>query len=479
MGKNLIILVLALSLAVVLMGFPRGGSTGTRPPPLPPPPVDQPPSEEPGEPIAGNFDPVFEAITGDPALAAFGFCLLDDRGRVLASRQADLPLIPASTFKTLTAATALERLGAEFRFETRLEADVPPGVPELKQLVLRGGGDPTLEMADLETIADEVKRRGVRRIGQVLGDASAFPGPTAGDFWGWGDVGNAYGSPVAGLNLGHNRFKAVFQPAEVAGPPARLVTSDPEVPGVEWINEVVTAAAGSGDGVTIYGGPDARRIRLTGSVPAGAARFTVGGAVPDPAGFAAFHFDRLLREKGILIEQAPSAGRIDEAHPWWTHRSKPLVEIIDHLQAVSDNHEAEALFKKIGVDAGGDPAAVIRAHWEERGLRLGSCRIVDGSGLSRANYLPAITLARLQHLAASGPAGAVFRETLNPAHGGRIRWKGGAMSAVRCYSGLVTLADGREGAFAILFNHFPDAVVVERHVDALVGAMTAPPVSPR
>jgi len=466
MAKNLIIALLTAALAAVaLWSSPEMVTAGN-----PDAPVRQ--AAAPGPQAPAAILQALREIENDPALAsaAFGFCLLDPEGETIAVHQERLPLIPASTLKTLTVASALEILGPEFHFETVVEATGRPGDPHLESLVIRGGGDPTLAMPTLEKWADELAARGVKSIGQVLGDASIFTAPTVGDFWGWGDIGNAYGSPAAGLNLNHNRFLARFIPGN-PGQAARFAGAEPEVPAVRWENTVTTAGPGSGDGVVIYAGPAAAVIRLTGTVPAGVDRFEVGGAVPDPAHFTAFHLDRLLRERGITIHRAPAAGSARESRRWLSHRSAKLLEIARQLQQTSDNHEAECLFRMIGVHQSDDPASVIRRHWETRGLPLAACRLVDGSGLSRANYLPAITLARLQHLALTGPAGRDYLSTLNPTRQGDARTKGGAMSAVRSSTGCLTLADGRQGSFAILFNHFPDSTVVEKHISALTHAI--------
>ena len=134
----------------------------------------------------------------------------------------------------VTTATALEVLGPDFRAETRLLAKVPPREGVLEgDLILRGGGDPLLSLSDLAAWAAELQRQGLRRIhGRVLGDGSLFTGSLFDDHWSWGDIGNGYGSPVAGLNLEHNRYTAVFAPGRAEGQPAQLVEIVPEVPGI-------------------------------------------------------------------------------------------------------------------------------------------------------------------------------------------------------------------------------------------------------
>lgn len=419
------------------------------------------------------------AMGGDPGLAgmAFGFCLLDPLGAPVVAENAGVGLIPASSLKTVTAAAALEILGPEFRFETKLIAtgDLDAATGALAgDLVIAGGGDPTLADADLRGWVEAVRQRGINSVaGSVVGDGSIFPGEPVGDFWGWGDVGNGYGSPASGLNFNHNRFVARFRAGAAEGDPAAFLGASPEVPGGEFANFVTTGAPGSGDGVMIYGGPNAARLHLRGTVPPGADAFPVTGAAPDPPRFAAHAFSNALREAGIEVQGGVSVGRVAEPDgaPLLVHQSAPLIEILGHLLEVSDNHEAECVFKMLGVVAHRPPADAIRDHWAARGLDLSRARIVDGSGLSRANFIAADDLSRLQFLAASGDHGALYAEALNAHFGGKVRWKGGAMSSVRSYTGLVESASGERFAFAMLFNHYQDARAVSRWRDALVRAI--------
>src|SRR5690606_15037553 len=99
--------------------------------------------------------------------------------------------------KTLTTATALEVLGPDFRFKTRLGVSAANEAEGLKgDLVIVGGGDPMLSITDLETWAKGLAEAGVKSIpGRVIGDGRFFPGSPFADFWNWGDIGNGYGSP--------------------------------------------------------------------------------------------------------------------------------------------------------------------------------------------------------------------------------------------------------------------------------------------
>ncbi|NIP95205.1 MAG: D-alanyl-D-alanine carboxypeptidase/D-alanyl-D-alanine-endopeptidase, partial [Akkermansiaceae bacterium] len=63
-------------------------------------------------------------------------------GGVVYAREPDLPLVPASNQKVLTAAAALSYWGPAHRFVTRIESDRPPDATGVVgELCVRGGGD--------------------------------------------------------------------------------------------------------------------------------------------------------------------------------------------------------------------------------------------------------------------------------------------------------------------------------------------------
>ena len=93
-------------------------------------------------------------------------------GTVLFAHQGDLALNPASNQKLVTAAAALSRLGPEFRMRTALYGRVDgDGVATLS---LRGYGDPSLGQADLIELARDLADHGVRRVGEIVVDATYF-----------------------------------------------------------------------------------------------------------------------------------------------------------------------------------------------------------------------------------------------------------------------------------------------------------------
>lgn len=385
--------------------------------------------------------------------AAVGFCVLDGDGEVVyASPLSETALCPASALKTLTAGAAFGLLGEDYRFITDLVA--VGGLSEDGEvpgdLVLRGGGDPTLSEADLEKLAEDAVRKGLKRVaGNLRMDEAIFPSDPVSDHWVWGDLGNAYGAGAFGLNVGRNVVKLVFDAGEKEGDAARWLRSEPDIhEGIDWEIEVRTGPKGSGDGVMVYSAPRMQWIRATGTVPLGAEGFSVRAALPDPPRLAGELLRKALVRRGVVFSGGITEENLTEVRIV-RHESAPLPEIVDHMQLVSDNLEAQCLFLMIGAKAGKDSAVVLREYWEGMGVSFEGLRLIDGSGLARATMIRPLDLARVNHLARKAGYGERFLASL-PGDD-ELKSKRGAMSGVRTEVGFVDRG-GKEYTFALMAN---------------------------
>ena len=410
---------------------------------------------------AVGFAEVFEEEMKDPAFAgvAVSMAVLDEDGGVwFASPLAQTAMCPASALKVLTTGAALAKLGPDHRFETTLATSARDGSEIRGDLSIVGSGDPTLSTRQLEVMVDELAKSGVRRVdGRVLADASIFPEHPMSDHWNWGDVGNAYGAGAYGLNLNHNRMVLRFQPGSSAGAEATFLGTNISLPGVVWDHRVTTGPPGSGDGVVVYSEPYGMRVTTRGTVPAGAGEFAVRAAIPNPPETATAVVLAALLKRGIEItDRTRPAARADTVLA--STKSAPLIDIIYNIHHVSDNVEAQCVF--LALAPGGNPAAVVRKHWEEAGVEFAALRLLDGSGLARANMIRAVDLAAVTHAALAAEHGDAFHDSLPAYQDGAVRSKPGGMSGVSTSTGTITTADGRRMTYAFMANGAPDLQAV-------------------
>ena len=345
---------------------------------------------------------------------------LDD-GRVLYTRRADLPLVPASTQKLITTATALLTLGPTARRETLVVGATPtvdadrttvPG-----DLYLVGAGDPTFSNADLGALAKQlVEGVGITRVrGAVVGDESLLDAKR--------------GSP-----------DSAFKPdLDLGGQLGALIV---------------------GRGVTDAEGPaHVAAARLQALLKARGVRFdrrAATGTAPEDAGDA------------LAVDPSPS-----------------IAELVRAINQPSDNLYAELMLKVVGAESGSGGstlagATVARATMARLGLRP---TIVDGSGLSRGNRTTArqvVTLLRamrsgqasrawMASLTVAGRNGTLKRRMRGTAAAGRCSGKTGTLRGVSALSGYCTTTAGRRVAFSFLENGvgFGAKAVEDRMVSAL------------
>lgn len=400
----------------------------------PPAGLDLPPLVEPdpvAEPVAGpragSLDPV--AVRGalrrplsDPALGPHvvaGVAALDGSPEVLAgARDA---AIPASTTKLLTSVAALEALGPDRRFATRVVS------PRRGRVTLVGGGDPLLERApsdaevgeppraDLRTLAqrtaDGLRADGVRRV-ELSYDASLFSGPTTSPTWEDDYLTSGVVSPISAL----------------------------------WADRGVR--------------PDGIRAS-------------------DPALEAGRAFAAALREAGVRVTGAvrsrPAPDGADEVA---RVVGMPVDLLVEHLVETSDNEVAEVLAHQVGLEVEGEGyfaagARAVTATLRDLGVDLADSRLNDGSGLSRDNRLTATALldtlavagrpgrpelrAVLTGLPVAGFTGSLqFRfDTVDPVALGTARGKTGTLTGVSGLAGVVVAADGTVLLYSVVADRIP------------------------
>lgn len=95
---------------------------------------------------------------------------------------------PASTTKLFTAATALARLGSDYRFETTVYVDAEVDAQVAGNIYLKGRADPVLQPEDIVKLADVLLESGVKSIqGDILVDTTYLDTVREGPGWMWDD----------------------------------------------------------------------------------------------------------------------------------------------------------------------------------------------------------------------------------------------------------------------------------------------------
>ena len=146
----------------------------------------------------------------------------DATGQLLAELHDDEPVPTASVMKLVTAATAYEVLGPDYRLTTEVVPGMQPGTA-----VLIGGGDPTLRSGDSSyfpgstaSIADLAAQLDNQHITAIGIDTSRYSGPQWHPSWEPEDRTLGYMSPISALMVDGGRADPAAQESPRSEDPA-------------------------------------------------------------------------------------------------------------------------------------------------------------------------------------------------------------------------------------------------------------------
>lgn len=455
-----------------------------------------------------------DSLISDPMFrsAHWGVLIVDPvAGDTLYSRNAGKLFLPASNQKLLTGATALARLGPDYRWTTRLLATAMPVRGVLRgDLAVVGTGDPSISdslgggsaMGPLLALADSLAARGVRTItGRLIRGGDAFPDSSLGFGWAWDDLDYDYSAPVDELVFNEGYATVTVIGGRRAGEPVRVRTAPASsVPRIGALR-VVTAAGPSR--VTWAGDLRGPRptLALTGTV---APRDSVVLTVALRHATAAF-LDALaeaLATRGIRIRGGVEPDALADTTAMTTlvtRQSPPLRTVLPRFEKPSQNQLGELLFKTIaregtGVGTADSGRAVVERQLLAWGADSAGFAVRDGSGLSRHDYVSPETIVRVLDAMRRHPEFALFRDALpiagvdgtirtrmrgTPA-AGNAHAKTGTLDKARNLSGYVTTADGRLLLVSLMANnHVVSNREVERVQDAILAWVAGTPLEGR
>jgi dihydroorotase/N-acyl-D-amino-acid deacylase len=296
-----------------------------------------------------------------------------DSGKVVYALNADKLFVPASTTKTLTEGTLLAKLGADYRFHTRvyrtgpidkkgtLNGDlilVASGDLNLSNRIQSDGtlafvdhdhsyngpalpGDP---LAVIQEFVSQIKAKGVRKIeGHVYVDTSLMPDS---------EKEGGTGVVMSSIMVNDNVIDLVGEPGAKPGDPVQLSVS-PQTSYLRFVNKIVTGEAKSKlafSAADPVAAPDGSlSVTLTGSIPVGMEPQTAAFAVPSPTKFATAAIGDVLKSAGIVVD-SKAAAPVTDFTPYQRfytaenqlaeHLSPPLSEEIKITLKVSQNVHA-------------------------------------------------------------------------------------------------------------------------------------------
>jgi D-alanyl-D-alanine carboxypeptidase/D-alanyl-D-alanine-endopeptidase (penicillin-binding protein 4) len=427
-------------------------------------------------------------------------------GKTLYELNPEHYFIPASNAKLFTCALALNRLGGNFTFQTRVLAGSPPDETGRVRGPLRlvGGGDPSLSgraipyrvgpvtgnpLAGIEDLADQLLARGVRRVdGGIIGDDTWYVWQPYAEGWAVEDPQSDDGPAISALSVADNVLTLSVRPGATVGDPAALsLLPASELYRIE--NRVRTVAAGGERRIRFERVPGSRDARLWGTIPLRDHGQDLLLGVEDPALFAAQALAAALGRRGVAVngparsehlypdslaslDEAPEPA-LPEGIELARRVSAPLIEDLRITAKVSQNLHAELALRAVGrvrrnvgsFEAG---MAEMKTFLAETGADPAGYNLLDGSGLSRLDLVTPSTVIKLLRYMYASPArdpwislfpvaardGTLGSRFGGTAAAGRVYAKTGSLSHVSALSGYLQRPDATWVAFSVLVNNY-------------------------
>ena len=361
-------------------------------------------------------------------LPSSSLLLLDENKKVLHSRNAAHPYIPASTIKILTALIALEHWGNDYRFKTDFYYD-----EDSKSVWVKGYGDPFLVSEEIDIIVKKLMHTGINELDGISVDNSYFS--KAINIDGQGNSLNPYDASLGATAANFNTINVRVYLDTVS-------SSETQTPLTPLAN---TLAKG---------------------LDIGTHRINLGNAE-----YGSRYFAELLKAK-LNLSKIPTdsffqSGKIPEtAELLFTHHnSKTLENIIGSMLEFSNNFIANQLFLTLGAAIYGAPADINKSQamvdeYIKNNFDWADYVIVEGAGLSRQNRMTANQL--IEVLDKFSP----YRHLMS-AQTDNIFAKTGTLHNVSTYAGYINRTNGWS-PFAIMINqrvnfNFRKDIALELH----------------
>ena len=443
-------------------------------------------------------------------------------GEVLYQENADKLFAPASTTKCFTVATALDALGADYRFRTPVyRTGKVTDAGELKgDLILVASGDLTMggrtnekgeiaftnsdhtyatfsedasltapdPLAGLNEIARQIVAAGIKKVsGNLLVDDRLFD-HAEGSGSGPGNI-----TPII---VNDNVIDFLIEPTE-AGQPAK-VTVRPQTKLFEMKLDMQTVEKGSKPETWMH--VENNQITLRGKIPAGRSPLVRIYEVPDPAGWARSLLIEALQRAGVEVSASisihhpevklPPKAEIEKLTRVAQFESPPFSENARLILKVSHNLHASTLPLIVAAHHGkrtlADGLRLEHAFLTKAGVEADAISFGGGAGGSRADYVtPKVTVELL--VAMTGRKNFELYERAMPSLGvdgtlaksirqespardkvhaktGTLLWddllQGNSLLTSKALAGYMTTAKGRKLAFAAFVNgvHLRDGV---------------------
>lgn len=372
---------------------------------------------------------------------------------------------PASVQKALTVIPAVETLGEDYEFTTKIYRRGNDSY------IIKLGADPYLTSADLKKLVNSMD---IETTKKVFIDDSILEKKSWGEGWQWDDDMNVLMPRFNSYNLDSNLIKITIMPNQKGG--AATIINPSKYP-VVFLNNVVTG--------------DKNEVSVSRDDSISSNTLSLNGTVNKPVTLyiptnnLKRYFDiklsSALQDKKIYLKQNFISDRILPTDKELDKITHPMTAAIDDILKNSSNFVSETTAKLAGAKAFDDRGTdlngikVFNKYCEKIGIDNSKIRITDASGVSKNNLISADFISEyliknknskvLEHLPSPGEGTLTHR--MLPIKN-NLKAKTGTHGDASSIAGFLTTRSGHKYAFCIIINDttstIPDMKTLEDYL---------------
>jgi D-alanyl-D-alanine carboxypeptidase/D-alanyl-D-alanine-endopeptidase (penicillin-binding protein 4) len=405
-----------------------------------------------------------------------------ETGAVVAERNPNMPLAPASNMKLFTTAAAIDLLHPDFQVTTTvfMRGTADAGGTLTGDVKVVGHGDPTIggrfhdghATAVIDEWATDLKRAGVKTIhGNLIFEYGYMDIEYIHPTWPVNQLVNWYEAPVSAFSMQENCVQVRVSPTRPGK--ACLVQFEPPTSYLQLETSCVT-----GRGLPfITRNRNSNTIIVHGGTPARTGVTEVFVTIENPVQYFATVTHETFVRNGINVQGQIIVTPRDDRPDWKavSQHTTPLNVVVDVINKKSQNHYAEELVKIIGAETKKEgtwptgTGAVTEWLTGKLDVPPSEYHQADGSGMSRDNRASANAFVHLLRYMWKGPYREDYLSSLpysgdpDSKFGHRLRVapyarqvfaKTGYIVGVVGLSGYVRGGSGRIYAFSFVFNRY-------------------------
>lgn len=383
-----------------------------------------------------------------------------ESGNTVYSLNDKTPMTPASTLKIVTSSAAVDTLGYDYQFSTKLYKSTN------NDLYIKLGADPFLSSYDLGQLIEEAKAKNIESPKHIYIDDTVFDNIEWGEGWQWDDDLNPLMPKFSAYNLDGNLLRIEITPNSNNTPPTIAVK--PFYP-ITFMNLINTDLTSSSNSVSLI-----RNNSIAPNIMEANGIVSKTEVIKIPVNNLKMYFtlrlEEAIRDKKYDYYKSISSSALPKTNVYLVADvNHDMEQALSSVLKNSNNLVAETMFKLGGSlwanSQGniGNSLGMLNEYFRKLNINSDDIKIVDGSGVSKNNLMTADFMSSFLVLKSKDENFETFKENLpTPGEGtlktrmlyfkDNLRAKTGTLSDTSAIAGYMKSRKGKVYAFDIMIN---------------------------